>query len=245
MAALHRSRRSAGGCSFEVVRSNPITCNGSIFTAQLAFPVKSVNAANAAIALMRQESHATVADHNMSAYRVSIYTGGRGKGKIEKSYDDDGEAHGGQRIAGCLTKKGACDVAVMVSRVYGGVNIGKRRFEIIVESTSALLDAVGHVQGRGIQHAWGGGNVLGGAAASSSSSASAAAAAPAAGGSSAAKKRKRDPAAEAEEQARAAERWPWRPSGGSRSGNSCCKYYESISLALSRPRLMTTTRASR
>ena len=200
MAALHRSRRSAGGCSFEVVRSNPITCNGSIFTAQLAFPVKSVNAANAAIALMRQESHATVADHNMSAYRVSIYTGGRGKGKIEKSYDDDGEAHGGQRIAGCLTKKGACDVAVMVSRVYGGVNIGKRRFEIIVESTSALLDAVGHVQGRGIQHAWGGGNVLGGAAASSSASA---AAAPAAGGSSAAKKRKRDPAAEAEEQRRA------------------------------------------
>ena len=44
-----------------------------------------------------------------------------------------GEAHGGQRLLGALTRAKATNVAVMVSRVYGGQNIGKARFEHIVE----------------------------------------------------------------------------------------------------------------
>ena len=210
---LSRSQRALPGShgTVEIVRGDSKSHNGSIFTAQIAFSVHTPAAANAAIAIMRQASHASVADHNMTAFRV---TGPSGKGKIEKSYDDDGEAHGGQRLLGALTKKGATNVAVVVSRVYGGVNIGKRRFELIVETASELLDAVGHVAGKGVAHAWGSGHTLGGGALSAPSpSAMPAAAASAAASSSSAsgdankpkqgKKRKAEAAAEVEAQRRA------------------------------------------
>ena len=161
MAAIaHRSHRNLPShASIEIARGEPVTWCGSIFTAQVAFPIKSRQQAAAAIALMRQESHCTVADHNMSAFRI------KGK-KVEAEYDDDGEAHGGQRIKGCLTKLNAVGVAVMVSRVYGGENIGKKRFELIVERTATLLEAIGHTPGVGIAHSWGAGNSLGGSSSS-------------------------------------------------------------------------------
>uniref|UniRef100_A0A7S4MD44 Impact N-terminal domain-containing protein n=1 Tax=Prymnesium polylepis TaxID=72548 RepID=A0A7S4MD44_9EUKA len=68
----------------------------------------------------------------MTAYRVVD-----AKGKVAKEYDDDGEAHGGQRLLGSLTKAKAVNVAVVVSRVYGGQNIGKARFEHICERGAA------------------------------------------------------------------------------------------------------------
>lgn len=179
MAAIaHRSHRNLPSHgSIEIARGEPVTWCGSIFTAQVAFPIKSKQQAAAAIALMRQESHCTVADHNMSAFRI------KGK-KVEAEYDDDGEAHGGQRIKGCLTKLNAVGVAVMVSRVYGGENIGKKRFELIVERTATLLEAIGHTPGVGIAHSWGAGNSLGGSSSSD-------AATPACASSSPGKKRKR------------------------------------------------------
>ena len=156
MAAQSRRTLGAHG-TFNLVRGEPTAFRGSIFTAQVMYPIKSAAQAAAAIACMRQEGHCAVADHNMSAYRI--------KGKtVEKHYDDDGEAHGGQRILGCLTKMGAVNVAVMVSRVYGGENIGKKRFELIVERTSTLLGALGHQPGIGIVHSWGDGHTLGGGA---------------------------------------------------------------------------------
>ena len=213
MSTPRRSRRSIGALgTVEVARGDAASCNGSIFTAQLAWPVRSIAAANAVIALMKQESCCASADHNMTAYRI----GGNRKGvKVEKAYDDDGEAHGGQRLLGALTRANACNVAVVVSRVYGGVNIGKRRFELICETASQLLDACGHVPGVGIAHNWGEGHSIGGVltgtghAAPSSSGSSGSLALPGAASSSSAapgsggKKRKRDAAAEAEEQRRA------------------------------------------
>ena len=106
---------------------------------------------------MRQEPATAGADHNMTAYRVLD-----SKGKVQKEYDDDGEAHGGQRLLGSLTKAKVVNVAVVVSRVYGGENIGKARFEHICERATSLLTEVGHVPGVGIQHGWGEGQRLGG-----------------------------------------------------------------------------------
>lgn len=216
MAVASSRRLALPNQAFVTLARGPSqTHNGSIFTAQLCYPVRDVKTARLAIAAMRQEGCCSSADHNMTAYRVGgtlVAPSQKKKSKIDKEYDDDGEAHGGQRLLGCLTKKDACNVAVIVSRVYGGVNIGKRRFELIVETAAMLLDAVGHVPGRGIEHGWGEGQVLGGedvvgssaAAGSSSSSSSAPAARPAS--SSSGKKRKRDvvaDAADAEEQRRA------------------------------------------
>ena len=109
--------------SVQLARSSAsIVDRGSLFTAQVVWPVRSVAAAHAAIVLMRGEGDAAGADHNMTAFRV------REAGKLQKAYDDDGESNGGQRLMGCLTRLKATDVAVMVSRVYGGQNWLCRRW---------------------------------------------------------------------------------------------------------------------
>ena len=202
-AVAARSTRTLGTHgTISIARGTESTCCGSIFTAQVAWPVKTAAAATAAIAMMRQESHATVADANMSAYRLGGQKGS--KRKIEKEYDDDGEPHIGQRLLGCLTKVGACDVAVVVSRVFGGENIGKRRFEITCDRATVLLEAVGHVPGEGIRHNWGDGHSLGGAGPSGGSSSSGGGSG---GGGGSGKKRKSSGAtAEEEAQRRAAQR---------------------------------------
>ena len=217
----HVTRRSIGAHGYvEMARGEPVSERGSVFTAQIAWPVKSVAAANAAIALMRQQSHASCADHNMSAFIVGGKKGQKKGGKrVEKAYEDDGEARLGQRLLGSLTKQGACDVAAVVSRVYGGENIGKRRFEIVADTAATLLGQVGHVPGVGICHSWGSGNVLGGSSPAADGGAAAGPSSSGGGGSggggsrsggggSGSKKRKMSAADAAEEEAqrRAAQR---------------------------------------
>ena len=140
-----------------IARGREIVDRGSLFVAQAAWPVASAEAAAAAIATMRQDGCCASADHNMTAYRVMD-----AKGKVAKEYDDDGEARGGQRLLGCLTQLKATNVAVIVSRVWGGQNLGKARFDHICTAARELLAAVGHQPGVGIRHDWGSGHALGG-----------------------------------------------------------------------------------
>lgn len=143
--------------SVQLARSSAsIVDRGSLFTAQVVWPVRSVAAAHAAIVLMRGEGDAAGADHNMTAFRV------REAGKLQKAYDDDGESNGGQRLMGCLTRLKATDVAVMVSRVYGGQNLGKARFDHICGAAEALLTELNHLPDKGILHCWGAGQKVGG-----------------------------------------------------------------------------------
>ena len=83
-ATQQRSLGRHGACT--IARGDNIHDRGSIFTAQCAWPVKSAEAAAAAIATMRQDAVCTSADHNMTAYRVVD-----AKSRILKEYDDDGE----------------------------------------------------------------------------------------------------------------------------------------------------------
>eukprot|EP00320_Phaeocystis_rex_P014289 CAMPEP_0119091394 /NCGR_PEP_ID=MMETSP1178-20130426/156130_1 /TAXON_ID=33656 /ORGANISM="unid sp, Strain CCMP2000" /LENGTH=196 /DNA_ID=CAMNT_0007074899 /DNA_START=26 /DNA_END=613 /DNA_ORIENTATION=+ len=150
-----RSLGRHGDCT--IARGGEIRDRGSIFTAQCAWPVSSAEAASAAIATMRSNAVCASADHNITAYRIVD-----AKSRVLKGYDDDGEAHGGQRLLGCLTKLKAVGVAVVVSRVYGGQNLGKVRFEHICTAAQELLEALGHQPGAGIRHDWGSGHALGG-----------------------------------------------------------------------------------
>lgn len=157
MPAARRSVSLGRHGSATHARGEAIADRGSIFTAHCVWPVRSGAAAAAAIVMMRAADSG--ADHHMSAFRVTS-----APKKIEKGYDDDGEARGGQRLMGALIKAGATNVAVVVSRVYGGQNLGKVRFEHIAERATTLLSDLGHVVGVGIKHAWGDGVALGGMA---------------------------------------------------------------------------------
>ncbi|RDA87678.1 hypothetical protein CP532_3778 [Ophiocordyceps camponoti-leonardi (nom. inval.)] len=66
------------------------------------------------------------ATHNIVAWRV------RGEGQVTFSdCDDDGEAAAGGRLLRLLQLCDAWDVLVVVSRWFGGVRLGPRRFALI------------------------------------------------------------------------------------------------------------------
>ena len=82
-------------------------------------------------------------------------------------FDDDGETRGGASIRAELNALDAVGVACVVTRAYGGINLGKKRFEHIRERVSKLVSAAGiepgtlacsdAFRGAGRAHALGGG----------------------------------------------------------------------------------------
>ncbi|POS86398.1 hypothetical protein EPUL_003240 [Erysiphe pulchra] len=58
---------------------------------------------------------------------------------IEEDYDDDGESAAGARLLHLMRLMDTLDVLVIVSRWYGGVNLGPRRFALI---NSVARDAI-------------------------------------------------------------------------------------------------------
>jgi hypothetical protein len=87
-------------------------------------------------ALSRKLSAAT---HNMRAYRVETAR----PGVWAADCDDDGESAAGGRLLHLLTLAKARNVAVVVSRWYGGVQMGAERFKAINNAARALLEAEG------------------------------------------------------------------------------------------------------
>ena len=141
--------------------SPAVTEKGSVFKAAAVWPLTTPEQAEAAIATIAADPMFTSADHRMTAYRVEYSRAG--KKVVGKAFDDDGEQHGGQRLLGALTKEKVSNAAVVVARWYGGVNIGKARFEHICERARWVLREAGHVTGQGVQHNWGSkGHSLGG-----------------------------------------------------------------------------------
>lgn len=164
-----------------LLRSRPVTDRGSVFVAHLAFPVSTEAEANAALSALKRTCTGDVVDHVMSAWRVPKRGTGRGEEKrkpaaarkktpVETFFDDDGEARGGASIRAELNKLDAVGVVCVVTRAYGGVNLGKKRFEHIRERVSRLFAAAGIEPGElaredafrdaGRAHVLGGGSAL-------------------------------------------------------------------------------------
>lgn len=146
------------GKTVRLLRSRPVTDRGSVFVAHLAFPVSTEAEANAAVSALKRACAGDVVDHAMSAWRVPKRGTGQGspekrkpaekktfkkKTPVETSFDDDGEPRGGASIRAELNKLDAVGVACVVTRAYGGVNLGKKRFEHIRERVSKLCAAAG------------------------------------------------------------------------------------------------------
>ena len=144
------------GRAVRMLRSHAKTDRGSVFVAHLAFPIASDAVARSAIAALKRDVGDV--DHAMSAYRVPAAapadpaSGPRttnnkrprpAKPKVASGFDDDGEARGGAAIRAELNARRALGVAVVVTRSYGGVNLGKARFEHIRDRVRILLDAAG------------------------------------------------------------------------------------------------------
>lgn len=146
-AALPLAGRFAGR-SVRMLRSHPKTDRGSVFVAHLAYPIHTEAEARAAIASLKRD--AGHCDHAMSAWRVpappkppALGTRPSAAPRVDAGFDDDGEPRGGASIRAELNKLDAVGVACVVTRAYGGVNLGKKRFEHIRERVSKLCAAAG------------------------------------------------------------------------------------------------------
>ncbi|KAF2646721.1 UPF0029-domain-containing protein [Massarina eburnea CBS 473.64] len=112
----------------------PITEKKSIFLARAA-PVTSPAQAKAYVThLLSTDKKAARATHNMTAWRI--------KGPIDTSYqdcDDDGETAAGGRMLHLMQLMDVWDVMVVVTRWYGGVQLGPDRFRIINSAAREVL----------------------------------------------------------------------------------------------------------
>ena len=113
---------------------NIVTDRESRFLAHVAFPV--TNAADLAAALARIRSDPAVAGaaHHPCAWRFSS-EGWAAEGRC----DDDGEEHAGRRLLSVLARGRLTDVLIVVSRWWGGINLGPKRFAHFSHCAQALL----------------------------------------------------------------------------------------------------------
>jgi len=106
--------------------SLPITENRSTFLARIA-PVSSPAQATQYVQhLLATDRKARQATHNITAWRI------RGpNGTSFQDYDDDGETAAGGRLLHLMQAMDLWDVMVVVTRWFGGLKLGPRRFALI------------------------------------------------------------------------------------------------------------------
>lgn len=73
------------------------------------------------------------ATHNITAYRTLD------NGNLATGYDDDGENKAGERLLELLNSMKVNNIYVMVSRWYGGIQLGPDRFKHINDSVKSLV----------------------------------------------------------------------------------------------------------
>ncbi|KAI7238826.1 UPF0029-domain-containing protein [Hortaea werneckii] len=116
------------------ILSDVISEKKSVFIARAA-PVKSVETAKQYLAhLLATDKKVAKATHNITAWRI------RGENAVQyQDCDDDGETAAGGRVLHLLELMGVWDAMVVVTRWYGGVQLGPDRFRIINQTARDAL----------------------------------------------------------------------------------------------------------
>ena len=124
--------------------SEVITEKKSVFIARAA-PVTSIDQAKKYLAhLLVTDKKVAKATHNVSAWRI------RGENGVQyQDCDDDGETAAGGRVLHLLELMGVWDAMVVVTRWYGGVQLGPDRFRIINQTARDALVSGGLVPDAG------------------------------------------------------------------------------------------------
>ena len=135
------SNNSGGsGSTPALYHGEPLTDRRSTFQAHLS-PVHSVSEAMEALAALKSNKKISTATHNISAYRIS----GGPHNTCLQDCDDDGESHAGSRLLHLLQILEVKDVLVVVSRWFGGIQLGPDRFKHINNVSRDLLMKCGYI----------------------------------------------------------------------------------------------------
>ncbi|KAK3057702.1 hypothetical protein LTR09_001886 [Extremus antarcticus] len=113
----------------------------SVFIARAA-PVTSVEQAKQYLAhLLATDKKVAKATHNITAWRI------QGQHGVQyQDCDDDGETAAGGRVLHLLELMGVWDAMVVVTRWYGGVQLGPDRFRIVNQTARDALVQAGFGQ---------------------------------------------------------------------------------------------------
>ncbi|KAI7547161.1 UPF0029-domain-containing protein [Hortaea werneckii] len=116
------------------ILSDVVSEKKSVFIARAA-PVKSIETAKQYLAhLLATDKKVAKATHNITAWRI------RGENAVQyQDCDDDGETAAGGRVLHLLELMGVWDAMVVVTRWYGGVQLGPDRFRIINQTARDAL----------------------------------------------------------------------------------------------------------
>lgn len=107
--------------------SEVVTDMKSTFVAHVA-PVSSPDQASLYIAhLLASDKRIRTATHNITAWRIRDDS----TGTTYQDSDDDGETAAGARVLHLMQLMGLWNAVVVVTRWYGGVKLGPRRFAVI------------------------------------------------------------------------------------------------------------------
>ncbi|KAK2067875.1 hypothetical protein P8C59_001579 [Phyllachora maydis] len=125
--------------------SAPLTELKSTFVARCARAHTPAQARGAIARLLATDRRVRGATHNVTAWRIRA----AGAAVAYQDCDDDGEAAAGARLLHLLQRMGLWDVVVVVTRWYGGLKLGPRRFALINAAARDALVRAGMVPGEG------------------------------------------------------------------------------------------------
>lgn len=120
--------------SLEVHHGPTTTEQKSVFQSHFAV-VRSMEEVNLFKSIVYEDKKVARATHNIFAYR---FTGS--DGIVHHDCDDDGENAAGSRLAEMIRLMKVDNVAVIVSRWFGGILLGPDRFKFICNSARYLLE---------------------------------------------------------------------------------------------------------
>ncbi|KAE9031491.1 hypothetical protein PF004_g48 [Phytophthora fragariae] len=127
-----------------IVHGTAIVDRKSTFIAH-ACPVKCVEDVRSFLALLLDDRKIERAIHNMLAYRIiGDFT--------VKDNDEDGEHGAGSKLSNLLELLKAENVAVVVTRWYGGIKLGPDRFKHINASARQVLEDGGFLDEANLHH---------------------------------------------------------------------------------------------
>lgn len=106
-----------------------------------AAEVHSLEDVNAVLTKLKKNKKVQHATHNMYAYRIERKTS-KGTSMLQDC-DDDGETHAGGRMLHLLQILDMKNALVVVSRWYGGIQLGPDRFRHINNATRQVLIQAG------------------------------------------------------------------------------------------------------
>ena len=117
-----------------LVHSEAIIEKGSVFPGHL-YPAHTIADATQALRSLAQNDDIAKNDHWIYAYNITGLDG-----QVKCGYSDDEEWKAGTILMELLKQKGLSEVILIMTRKYGGINLGQKRFELIKNVAVNAID---------------------------------------------------------------------------------------------------------